>query len=699
MDDKEGSRRKAPPLSGVLPATGKGRSLLVSAATFLAVLALLILEYLPRGSRFEEGKPSMETVISSRDFEVLDEETTERVREQEREKRKDLFVSQEQRVEAVNRLESLFASVEALRLEASSPESKLASLRVAAVPEIEDKTLRMLLASSPEDTRLLYSHATQLINQAMSQPVAYDNLEEVREDIGRWAGDLPLTQDFREAAADLGQAFVAANTNYSAQAVLRDMEEAAQAVQPVYARYAAGQKIVEKGEIITPLILASLEEAGALSPVGDYQQVVGVAAFALLLYLLSIFFFARYRADWAREPRVIAAVCVVLLAFAFLARLFSVFADENPLWGYLVPLSMVGFTLAALLDNLSALFMVMLGGAAAGVFLKGNFPLTIAALAGGATSALLLGSLRRREGMIRAGALLSLCLAAFFMATAALFKDVRSVLLAGALGLGNGALCTLLTLGIIPVMERLSGLITPMHLLELASPDHPLMRLLITRAPGTYSHSIVVGNLAEAASQAVGADSLLSRVGSFYHDIGKMKRPSFFVENQPSGYDGHYGLKPNLSALVITAHVKEGVELAREYRLPREVVDIIRQHHGTSLIRYFYAQALKERSPSEKVAENRFRYPGQKPQSKEAAIVMLADAVEAVAKTVEKPTPIKLEQLTRNMIKERVDDGQLSECDLTMGDLEKITMAFTRVLCGMYHERVEYPALVEEEGA
>ena len=699
MDDKEGSKRKAPRTSRFLPATGKGRSLLVSTAAFFIILALLILEYLPRESRYEEGKPSMETVISSRDFEVLDEETTERLRQQKREERRDLFISQEPRVDAVNRLEGLFARAEALHSEGNSPDVKLASLREAAPPGVGEKTLRSLLALSSEDARLLYAGATQLINAAMSQPVAYDNLEAVLKDVRSRAEELPLAKSLREAAADLGQAFITTNTNYAAEAVMRDMEEAAQAVQPVYVRYVPGQKIVEKGDIITSLILASLEEAGALSPVGSYQQVLGVAFFFLFLYVLALLFFARFRADWVGEPRVIVSVCVALLAYAFLARLFSVFADENPLWGFLVPLSMVGFTLAVLLDNLSALFVVVLGGTSAGLFLKGNFPLTMAALAGGATSALLLGRLSKREDMIKAGAFLSLCLAVISMATATLFKDLRSALLAGALGLGNGALCTLLTLGMIPVMERISGLTTPMHLLELASPEHPLMKLLINKAPGTYSHSIVVGNLAEAASQAVGADSLLARVGSFYHDIGKLKRPSFFVENQPRGYDGHDGLKPNLSALVITVHVKEGVELAREYKIPREVVDIIRQHHGTSLIRYFYAQALKERKPSEKVAESRFRYPGQKPQSKEAAIVMLADAVEAVAKTVEKPTPIKLEQLTRNMVKERLDDGQLSDSNLTLGDLEKITMAFTRVLCGMYHERVEYPALVKKEGA
>jgi hypothetical protein len=170
------------------------------------------------------------------------------------------------------------------------------------------------------------------------------------------------------------------------------------------------------------------------------------------------------------------------------------------------------------------------------------------------------------------------------------------------------------------------------------------------------------------------------------------------VENQPVGFNGHDKLKPNLSALVITAHVKEGVDMANEYHLPKEITEIIQQHHGTSLIRYFYARALQEGENRDSVSESRFRYPGKKPQSKEAAIVMLADAIEAMAKTLEKPSPVKLEQLTRSLIKERLDDGQLSESKLTLGDLDKISKAFVRILSGMYHERIEYPALVREEG-
>jgi putative nucleotidyltransferase with HDIG domain len=341
--------------------------------------------------------------------------------------------------------------------------------------------------------------------------------------------------------------------------------------------------------------------------------------------------------------------------------------------------------------------MVAMGGAVTALVLKGNIYLTVAALLGGMAGVMLTRRVRTREDLMRAAAGGSLVVSAISMITAVMIKELRYVPLAGLAGLGSGILSGLLTIGAIPVLERLSGIFTPMHLMELASPDQPLMKELISKAPGTYSHSVIVGNLAAAAAQEIGADSLIARVGSYYHDIGKTKRSAFFVENQPRGFNGHEKIKPNLSALVISSHVREGVELAKKYRLPREIVDIIRQHHGTSLIRYFYARALEE--GTEGVSENRFRYPGEKPRSKEAALVMLADAVEAAAKALEKPNAVKLEQVTRSIIEERLQDGQLSDSNLTMGDLERIALAFTRILAGMYHERVEYPVLLKKEDA
>ena len=698
MDDRDGSKRHRPWYRPHVPRGGKRKALFLSLALLVILLAILVLEYVPRVARFEVGKPSAETVISSRDFSVVDEAATEDAREMERRRIEGLFINRSAQTEAVTRLGDFFQAARQLSGQPGDLAGKVEALRAQGWPTVDTAALQAVLTASEEESSLLYTAAVDLATSAMSGPVSYDNLREKKDAVYSRADALPLAQDLKRAAAGLASAFLTVNTAYAWAVIERDMEAAANAVQPVFVNYTVGEKIVEKGEIITPRILASLSEAGALSPVGTYQQVLGIVFLVLALYAVSLFFMLRYRPALARDWRIVAVACLVILVFSLCCRVCAVFVDENPIWGYLIPLALIGLTLTFLLDHLVALFMVVVGGVLTGLFVKGNIYLTIAALLGGLAGALLLKEVRKREELMRSMLEVSLFIAVVCMITASLIRELRFVLLAGALGLGNGVLSSVLTLGLLPILERISGITTPMHLLELASPDQPLMKELISKAPGTYSHSVIVGNLANAAAQDIGADATLARVGAYYHDIGKIKRSSFFVENQPLGFNGHDKLKPNLSALVITAHVKQGVDLARENHLPQEIVAIIRQHHGTSLVRYFYSRALEEGRGAEAVAESRFRYPGEKPRSKEAALVMLADAIEAAAKAMEKPSPVKLEQLTRSLIKEKLEDGQLSESDLTMGDLEKATKAFVRILSGMYHERVEYPALVKEEG-
>jgi len=256
-------------------------------------------------------------------------------------------------------------------------------------------------------------------------------------------------------------------------------------------------------------------------------------------------------------------------------------------------------------------------------------------------------------------------------------------------GILSGISSAVLTIGTLPFLEWAFGVTTSFRLLELSSPNQPLLKDLMINAPGTYNHSVVAGNLVERGAEVIGANPLLARVGAYYHDIGKMKRPFFFIENQLD-INEHDRINPNLSCLIITAHVKEGVELARQNRLPQEIIDIIQQHHGTTRVDYFYHRA-KEKLEKQEISEDGFRYSGSRPRSKEAALVMLADSVEAAARTMVKPSLNRLEQLIRKIVQSKLEDGQLDESELTMADLEKIIKAFSQVLSSVYHYRIEYP--------
>lgn len=260
----------------------------------------------------------------------------------------------------------------------------------------------------------------------------------------------------------------------------------------------------------------------------------------------------------------------------------------------------------------------------------------------------------------------------------------------GYAGAGS-VLAAILTIGFLPLFESMFDIVTVIKLLELSNPNNPLMRKLLMEAPGTYHHSVLVANLAELAAEAVGGNPVLARIAAYYHDVGKTKRPYFFKENQTGKENPHDKISPNLSTLIITSHVKDGLEMAKENNLPKVIQDIIQQHHGTTLVKYFYYTAKNNAENPEEIKEEDFRYMGPIPQFKESGIIMLADGVEAAVRSIPDPTKGKIEEMVNNIIKDKLNTGQLDDCDLTLKDLDKIRESFLKSLNGIYHQRIEYP--------
>jgi putative nucleotidyltransferase with HDIG domain len=325
-----------------------------------------------------------------------------------------------------------------------------------------------------------------------------------------------------------------------------------------------------------------------------------------------------------------------------------------------------------------------------GIITENNFILSIILLTNSIIGSILVLGVRRRSQIIRAGFLVgiieTLC---FLCATGFKFYHFN-----GAIKYSNSLISPLVSsifiVGALPLFEYLFGVITNISLLELSDFNHPLLKRMVVEAPGTYHHSLIVGNLAEAASEIVGANALLSRVGSYYHDIGKIEKAEYFSENQQDR-SKHDTLKPSISKIVIMNHVKDGIELAKKFRLNPKIRDFIAEHHGTSLVYYFYRRALEELEMDDKIQEEGYRYPGPKPKSKETAIVLLADSVEAASHALDEPTPAKIQVLVHRIINNKFIDGQLDECELTLKDLENIAHIFVHILGGIYHARVKYP--------
>lgn len=309
--------------------------------------------------------------------------------------------------------------------------------------------------------------------------------------------------------------------------------------------------------------------------------------------------------------------------------------------------------------------------------------------------------LRTRSVYVRAGGYVILATLPFSLASVAIEGGLSStdILFRALAPVVGGILCSFVAGGLTPVVEHFGGYITDIRLLEMATLDHPLLKELSIQAPGTWNHSMVIGMMVESAADATGANPVLARVGSYFHDIGKMKKPLYFVENQMPGDNRHDKLSPSMSALIIRSHVKEGLELARQHKLPQTMEDMITQHHGTALIEYFYDKACKEAEQEEgevEVDQSLYRYPGPKPQTREAGILMLADGIEAACRTIPEPTHDRIQGLVQKMINKVFSSGQLSECDLTLQDLHIIAKCFTRVLTGIYHQRIAYAEPAEK---
>jgi hypothetical protein len=518
-------------------------------------------------------------------------------------------------------------------------------------------------------------------------------LKSLRDAVDAEVADRRLARPLAALATGMVMSFAVEDAFFDQAQSERKLASAKAEVEPVIRTIAKGERIVRKGAVVSALDAAKLTAAKLAVSRVDWGAAMG--SFSLLVASLLLAKFLLGRTVSGSSLRRPSAYLMIVSAFVYFAIALFVgrFARPDPLeLGFCLPTALFAI-IAAILEGprfavLFGLVLASLAQAAVGLDAR-LFAFCLLSSTAGAFS--VRGAFSRID-LVKAGAVL-----AFFEAFigAALASPGASgaeePFIAAVYGAGNGFICALLALAILPVLEQALNAPTRFRLMELSDLNAPILKRLLTVAPGTYSHSVTVAHLAESACREIGADPLLARVGAYYHDIGKIEQPEYFVENQ-SGYNKHDELNPRLSATVIRSHVKLGAEKARALGLPDAVVDIIAQHHGNSLIAWFFDQAKKA---GVDVDRDDFAYPGQPPASKEAAVVMLADSVEAATRTLKKPTASRLEDFIRDIVMDKVQSGQLDRCDLTFKDLETIRNSFTRILAGHFHSRIEYPKLKE----
>jgi putative nucleotidyltransferase with HDIG domain len=448
-----------------------------------------------------------------------------------------------------------------------------------------------------------------------------------------------------------------------------------------------GNSIVKIGDIVTEDKIQMLDDLNLLEKTGRYDFVFASGIlFIILLSAILLYIYMRSYCQKVLYDRVNLLMLTMIIILALLtARIVT-----NYLTSLAIPFFAFIMLIAILFDVKLACVVNVLLVLVMSFITKGNTEFIYLSLFIGPLCIFFVSKANNRSRLSLYGLLIGLINSIFIIGINIIYKsDYNTMLREGLLVLINGIISMTLTIGMLPFWESIFNAITPFKLLELSNPNQPLLKLLLMEAPGTYHHSLMVGNLAEAATDAINGNSLLARVGAYFHDIGKLKRPFFFVENQLDE-NPHNRMTPNLSALVITSHTKDGLEIAAKYKLPQPIKDIIAQHHGTTLLAYFYNKA-KNGDKGDSVSQDNFRYSGPKPKTREAAVVMLADSVEAAVRAMPDKTSGRIEGFIHKIIREKLDDGQLDKCDLTLGELNKIGEAFNKVLSGYFHARIEYP--------
>ncbi|WP_019636285.1 HD family phosphohydrolase [Paenibacillus fonticola] len=569
--------------------------------------------------------------------------------------------------------------------------------------QISEETFIKIPRLTPEDINEMKPVAADIVARLTTDQIV--DAQTARAKVAEQVSTSSLSKRVsREVVQELARLSITANKFYDEEATKAAKVEARENTPTVFIKQ--GDVLVQKGEKITPEMYSLLEKNGLLKDEVNYWPQFGLVilssllALGLIMYIRQSEGISRFKYNNAQFVMLLLIILITILSMHVVNIIQN---EQRPYIGYIAPVAVGAMLITLLLDMSLAYICSILFSILASIILnvhKGqifDFQFGFFAVIISLAAIFAIHRASQRSTLLKAGIMITL------FGSVAVFTLIlinnngwteSSTLYAIGFAVAGGLLTTILVIGLMPFFEVTFGILSALKLVELSNPNHPLLRKLLTETPGTYHHSVMVGNLSEAAAEAIGANGLLCRVGSYYHDIGKTKRPSYFIENQNNMENPHDFIDPKLSKSIIIAHARDGVEMQKDYKLPKPIRDIAEQHHGTTFLHYFYHKALRlaeEQGVEPDFTEQNFRYPGPKAQSKESAIVGIADSVEAAVRSLRQPTVEQVETMIEKIIKSRLDDHQFNECDLTMRELDIIAQTLKETVMGIFHSRIEYP--------
>jgi putative nucleotidyltransferase with HDIG domain len=648
-----------------------------------------------RTTALQEGQVATQDYRAPRPISYISEIRTEQRRFAAEQAVQPIYTSPDTRVarRQMEQLRAALAYIQTVRADAyASADQKLADLAALEEVVLSREAAATILSMNDARWQEVQQQALSVLERVMSTSIRPETLGDARGRVPALVS-LSFPEDQAAVVADLVKSFTAPNSEYSESLTQDARTRARESVEPITRTFVPGQTVVSQGEVLDAEDIEALQQLGLAQPESSWQDVVSAAMLTVLMASLIVFY-ARRKPAIAASPdaRRITVMAALFLVFLLSARLVI---SNHTILPYAFPISAYGLTISALFGVEAAVVTSLPLAILAAYGLPNTLEVTIYYLVSTLFGVLALGRARRLVSFafagLAVGATGSIIVLVFRLPLPTTDWIGQATLIAAAFF--NGLASASITILLHSVLAHLLGMVTPMQLVDLTRPDHPLLRLLLREAPGTYQHSLQVANLAEQAAERIGADALLTRVGSLYHDIGKTANPVFFIENQPPGFiNPHEGLQPEESAAVIIRHVTEGLELGRKYRLPQRILDFVLEHHGTGLARYQYFNAVQAAGGDESLVDKaRFTYPGPRPQSRETAILMLADGSEARVRAERPGDDEKLREVIKSAVKDRISSGQLDDTKLTLNDLSLIVESFTATLRGVYHPRLTYP--------
>lgn len=643
------------------------------------------------------GQPAPMAVFAPRALSYTSDLLTEQEREQARRAIADQFTPLDL---AIGRgqlaaARELFNFVEAVRADSSaSLERRLDYLQAVEEITISEEAARSLLELSQAEYDGAKADTLAVIEDLMREEIRPGQLADFQRTAQRLTS-LELNPAQTAVVTEIAHQFIVPTIFPNTEATNSLRDEAASAVAPVVREIAPNTLIIGAGDIVSEVQYETLDELGLLRTERNWQRVASMFMASLLVVSLTAAYWARFQRKRFPNGRYLLVLAGLILIYTLSAKIML----ANETLSFWIPIASISMMVAVVYDTRFSILMTVLLAGLTGFIAPNSLDKAIVLASGGLVSILTLRDPQRLAAFFRAGLLAA---AGYIFAIVMLWllqnEEAASLALPVAYSLGNGLLSAALTLAGFYLLGGLFGIVTILQLQDLSRLDHPLLRELLRRAPGTYHHSIMVANLAEQAAERIGANSTLVRVGAFYHDVGKMIRPPFFTENQ-EGVNPHVSLDPYTSARIIIRHVEDGLDLARRYRLPFLIRDIIAEHHGTRMTKVFYHKAQEAAGEDGEVDPAPFTYDGPRPRSRESGIVMLADAIDATSTALRPDTEKAIEKLVDSIIEDDILDGQLNLSGLSMGDIEQLRSSFIETLKGRFHVRVQYPGNEELQAA